>query len=87
MNNCHHRHLDPFVELRLQRGAQHLHALGPRATLELLVEVGHRIGGLPTIAGLLAEYENRLTPDRLRAVGGDRFPVRRLRAVPREIAP
>jgi hypothetical protein len=53
---------DPFTRLRLQRGAEHLHRLGPRATAELLAEVGARIGGMPCVPGLLAEYERRLTP-------------------------
>jgi hypothetical protein len=52
-----------------------------RATAELLAELGNRIGGMPAIIGLLTEYE-RLTPEVLRATGGDRFP-RRIRAVPR----
>jgi hypothetical protein len=72
---------DPFIAVRLQRGAEHLHRLGARATAELLAEVGHRIGGTPCILGLLTEYE-RLTPEMLRVTGGDKFP-RRIRAVPR----
>ena len=40
---------DIFVAARLQRGAEHLHKLGPRATAELLAEVGKRIGGMTTI--------------------------------------
>jgi hypothetical protein len=73
---------DPFIAVRLQRGAEHLHRLGARATAELLAEVGNRIGGMPAIIGLLTEYEQRLTPEMLHAVGGDKFP-RRIRAVPR----
>jgi hypothetical protein len=72
---------DIFVAVRLERGAEHLHKLGARATAELLAELGNRIGGMPAIIGLLTEYE-RLTPAVLRATGGDRFP-RRIRAVPR----
>jgi hypothetical protein len=75
--------LDPFVARRMQRGCEHLHELGARATAELLAETGVRIGGLPAILGLLGEYERRLTPRMLRLTGGDRFPTRRLRAVPR----
>ena len=75
--------LDPLSRLRLQRGAEHLHALGPRATAELLAEVGDRIGGMPCILGLLGEYQQRLSPQLLRAVDGDRFLLRPLRAVPR----
>ena len=75
-------YLDPLDRLHLQRGAEHLHALGPRATAEFLAEVGHRIGGTPCILGLLGEFEQRLTPRLLRLAGGDRFPRRPLRAVP-----
>jgi hypothetical protein len=76
-------HLDPLARLRLQRGVEHLHALGPRATAELLAEVGQRIGGMPCIIGLLAEFEQRLTPAMLQLTGGDRFQRRPLRVVPR----
>jgi hypothetical protein len=75
--------LDPLTALRLQRGCESLHRLGPRATAELLAEVAGKIGGLPAIVGLLSEYERRLSPEMLSAVGADRFPPRCLRAVPR----
>ena len=55
---------------------------GARATAELLAEVGHCIGGMPCILGLLNEYQRRLNPCLLHAVGGDRFPRRALRVVP-----
>jgi hypothetical protein len=71
-----HTCLDPFVALRVERGAQHLHTLGARATAELLLEIGHRIGGLPCIISLLTEFERRITPGMLRASGGDKFPAR-----------
>ena len=76
-------YLNPLDRLRLQRGVEHLHALGPRATAEFLVEVGSRIGGTPCILGLLGEYQDRLSPRLLRLAGGDRFPPRPLRLVPR----
>jgi hypothetical protein len=75
--------VDPLAAMRLQRGAEHLHRLGARATAELLVEVARRIGGMPCILDLLTEFERRITPGMLRASGGDRFPVRRLQVVPR----
>jgi hypothetical protein len=76
-------HLHPLDQLRLQRGVEHLHQLGPRVMAELLAELANQIGGLPATLTLLAEYERRLTPALLRLTGGDRFPARRLRMVPR----
>ena len=73
---------DPLTELRLQRGAEYLHRLGPRATAELLSEVAYRIGGMPCVLGLLEEYQHQIAPGMLRAVG-DRFPPRPLHLVPR----
>jgi hypothetical protein len=76
-------HLNPLDRLRLQRNVEHPHALDPRATTELLAEVGHRNGGMPCILGLLGEYQQRLSPQMPRAVGSHRFPSRPLRVVPR----
>ena len=75
--------VDPFTRLRLERGAQHLHHLGPRAVAEFLAEIADAIGGTPCILARLTEYERRISPDMLRAVGGDRFPSRLPRMVPR----
>lgn len=75
-------HLDPHDRLRLQRGVEHLHRCGPRAVAEFLVDLDRRVGGMPATLGLLTEYQARLTPQMLRAVGGDRFPRRPLRVVP-----
>jgi hypothetical protein len=41
------------------------------------------IDRLPAVLEILDEFERRLTSEILRAVGGDRFPPRRLRSVPR----
>jgi hypothetical protein len=68
--------------MRLQRGADHLHKLGPRATAEFLAELASRIGGGPAISALLYEFERRLTPEMLAVTGGDRFPASPVRAVP-----
>jgi hypothetical protein len=73
--------LDPLMRLRLQRGTEHLHKLGARATAEFLAQVAGQIGGMPAIMSLLAEYECR--PAMVRAAGGDRFPPRPLHAVNR----
>jgi hypothetical protein len=75
--------LNPLDRLRLQRGAEYLHQLGPRATAELLAEAGDHFAGIPWLLDLLAEYERRLTPRMIRLAGGDRFPRLPVRAVPR----
>jgi hypothetical protein len=75
-------YLNPITRLRLQCDVEHLHALGPRATAELLAEVGHRIGGMPCILSLLGEYRQRLTPEMIRHADADRFPPPPLHAVP-----
>jgi hypothetical protein len=51
----------PLDQARLQRGAEHLHRLGPRAMAEFLAELGSRIGGTPACLSLLNEY-SRVTP-------------------------
>ena len=71
--------------MRLDRGAEHLHRLGARATAEFLCELANTIGGQPAILRLLAEYQNRLSPSLLLAAGGHRFPPRRPRAVPADL--
>ena len=55
--------------LRRQRQFEHLYSLGPRAVGESLIEVASGAD----LDSTLAAYE-RLTPDLLKAVGGDRFP-------------
>ena len=62
--------------IRFRRQALHLHALGPRAVAEILVEIARQADCASVILELLAEYEDRLTPDMLHMVGGDRFPRR-----------
>jgi hypothetical protein len=74
-------HLDTLSQLRLQRDVERLHALGPRATTEFVVNLTARIGGLPAALTLLAEYESRLTHAMLRSTRGD-LPPRLLRLVP-----
>ncbi|WP_431269029.1 hypothetical protein [Dankookia sp. P2] len=73
--------ITPLDALRLRRGVEHLHQLGPRATAELLSELTARIGGMPALLDLLAEYQRRLSPKLLRSAGGDRFPRRPLHEV------
>ncbi len=75
----------PTERMRLDRGAEHLHRLGARATAEFLLELSATTGGQPAILRLLAEYQNRLSPNLLRAAGGHRMPPRRPRAVPADL--
>jgi hypothetical protein len=67
--------------VRLQRAAEYLCELGPRAVGELLLEIGHETDALPLVVERASAYQ-RLSPDVLKALGGDRFP-RRLTVVPR----
>ncbi len=69
---------------RLKPGVEHLHSLGSRVTAEMLAELANRIGGLPAILGLLAEYQ-RLTPQAVVLAGADCFPPPALRIVPCEV--
>lgn len=61
------------TDLRLRRGAEHLCRLGPRATAELLAELGARHGIRDEIARSLEAYR-RLSPEMLHLAGADRFP-------------
>jgi len=65
--------LSPLDQLRLDRGAAHLHGLGPRAVSEALATLAARIGGTPALLAVLTEYE-ALSPGQVRAAGGDRSP-------------
>lgn len=71
--------ITPLDRMRLDRGAEHLHRLGARATAEFLLELAATIGGQPAILKLLAKYQNKLNPMLLHAAGGHRFPTRRPR--------
>ena len=73
---------DIIGRMRLQRGAEHLHDLGPRALAEFLAEIAATIDGRPAIMGMLAKYRRRLTPAMIRVAGGDCFPRRPLREAP-----
>jgi hypothetical protein len=66
--------VSPRDRLRLERGAAHLDALGPRAIAEFLAEIGADNDCTSYILDLADLWRGRLTPDMLRATGGDRFP-------------
>jgi len=70
---------------RLDRGAEHLIQLGPRALTEFLLELDSIVGGMPATLRLMAQYQAQLSPKLLHAAGGHRFPTRRPRAVPADL--
>jgi len=65
----------PAIErLRLRHGAEHVCQLGPRAVFELLAELAMAHDCGPDVLDRLDRY-CAITPETLRALGGDRFPV------------
>ena len=66
--------------VRVEAGAEHLHALGARAVAELLIALTARVGGGAALVDLLTEYR-RITPVMVRAAGADRRP----RCIPRVV--
>lgn len=77
--------ITPTDRMRLDRGAEHLNKLGARALVEFLLELSATIGGMPAVLWLLADYEHRLNPKRLRAMGGNRMLPSPIRAVPSDL--
>lgn len=73
-------HIAAIDELRLERAAEHLHALGARAVTELLVEIGEQSDCTAWLLARLTAYY-RLSPTMIYATGSDRFVVR-LQGVP-----
>jgi hypothetical protein len=62
------------ADLRFRRDVQTLHRLGPRAVYELLVELGRDRLIRAVIETKVKRYADRLSPELLRVIGGDRFP-------------
>ena len=58
------------LRLRLQRRAQHLHALGPSAVAGFIEGLSARSSGLPAAMDLLAPYETKPTRTLIRASPG-----------------
>ena len=76
-------HIQLLDRLRLERGLAHLDRLGPRTKAEFWIEFAGRVGTIPALLGLLAEWEQRLTPAMVKAAGADRPLQRPLSVVPR----
>lgn len=70
-----------LVRLRRQRSVQALHRLGARATFEFINEMAERFGVESAVDDRLAAYAERLSPELLTTVGGDRFAPVPLRTV------
>jgi hypothetical protein len=64
---------EAVADLRFERQVRLLHRLGPRPVAELLAELGAERNIQTIIDRKLARY-TKLTPEQLRATGGDRFP-------------
>jgi hypothetical protein len=68
---------DPAIDLadvRFQRAVAQLHRLGPRSLYEMLAELGAQRLIRSGIEDLVERYVDRLTPERLLVIGGDKFP-------------
>ena len=70
-----------LIDMRRQRGVEFLAKQPPRVLDGFFRDLEAKIGGTPAILDLMVEYERRLTPRKLRASGGDRFPPRPLHLV------
>jgi hypothetical protein len=65
--------LSPLNRLRIERGARHLHSLGPRAVAEFLIEIGRQHACMDGVLAQLRDY-GQLSPSMIRTAGADRFP-------------
>jgi hypothetical protein len=66
--------LTPTDRLRLRRGAEHLHRLGPRAYAEFILEISTTRRCRQHALERLDQWRG-LTPELVRAAGGDQFPA------------
>ena len=62
------------ARLHFRRQVERLHRLGPRATAELLAELGAE-RGIQTVIDRKVDTYVELDPEALEAAGGDEFPV------------
>jgi hypothetical protein len=67
--------------LRLQRGAQHVHDLGPRAVAEMVAHVASEGLDLTGALDLMDRWRAGLSVEMMAAARGDRFPPRPLHEV------
>ncbi|MGI4944835.1 MAG: hypothetical protein ACRYHQ_30480 [Janthinobacterium lividum] len=72
----------PTDTLRLQRGAQHVHDLGPRAVAEMVAHVAREGLDLSGALDLMDKWRDGLSVEMLAVTRGDRFPRRVLLQVP-----
>jgi hypothetical protein len=86
------RRCDPYItprraapeiqRIRQQHLVERVHRLGARVVYELLDEIRrHHPEIADDLDRRLAAYADRLDPDLLRAMGGDRFPAQPIHAV------
>ena len=68
------------ARLHFRRQVERLHRLGPRATAELLAEIGAERGITTVIDRKLDTYLD-IDPEALEAAGGDQFPPVPIHAV------
>ena len=73
---------DIVADLKFRRQVERLHALGPRATAELLAELGAERSIATIIDQKLTTYVE-LDPAAIEAAGGEKFWLAPLREVPR----
>jgi hypothetical protein len=67
---------DDDRDLRFQQNVAKVHALGPRAVCELLLELGADTLQMTAIEATVARYAARLDPAGVHAVGANRFALR-----------
>jgi hypothetical protein len=72
-SGCRPPAVNDLADIRFHRAVARLHSLGPRATAELLAEIGARYMIRYPIEATVAAYVERLDLVTLAAVGADRF--------------
>jgi len=71
---------------RLLASVSHLHTLGPRVVGEFVIELAQRLNGVDCAQGIATQYNERLSPELLRAAGADWMPSTAVRLVPDDFA-